>query len=194
MTDWLYDLIIVVSVAVLWLGLVLLALRGWRKRGRAQADLLGELPAVPADLGRPVRGPETGMYLGSTLAPSWTTRIAVRDFGDRALVEYSEYPGGILLARTGASDIWIPAGAITAVRTENRLGGKVMTRDGVLAIRWRLPSGTEVDSGIRGDDKTVYPDWTAPYREITEATYAALEAGERAATNNDGTTTKRKKS
>ncbi len=32
-----------------------------------------------------------------------------------------------------------------------------MTKDGVLVIRWQLPSGTEVDTGFRGDDKTVYP-------------------------------------
>ncbi|MEZ5211515.1 MULTISPECIES: PH-like domain-containing protein [unclassified Gordonia (in: high G+C Gram-positive bacteria)] len=191
MSDWLYDLIIVVAVVILWLGLVALALRGWRRRGRAQAQAVGELPPVPADLGEPVRGPETGMYVGSTLAPSWTTRIATGDFGDRALVAYSEYPGGILLARTGASDIWIPAESITALRTENRLAGKVMSRDGLLVIRWRLASGLEVDSGIRGDDKSVYPDWTAPYREITEATFAALNAGDNETTASD---TKRKKS
>ena len=29
-------------------------------------------------------------------------------------------------------------------------------------IRWELPSGTEIDTGVRGDDKTVYPDWVKP--------------------------------
>lgn len=191
MSAWGFDVILVVAVLLLWLGLVALALRGWRRRGRAQAEAIGELPAVPADLGEPLLGPSTGIYVGSTMAPAWATRVAVGDFGDRAATEYSRYAAGILLARHGASAIWIPEEAITAVRTENRLAGKVMTRDGVLVIRWRLPSGTEVDSGIRGDDKTVYPDWTQAYAEVTARTRAELDAAERAA---GGDKTKRKKS
>ena len=31
-----------------------------------------------------------------------------------------------------------------------------MTRNGILAIRWRLPSGTEIDTGFRGDDRDEY--------------------------------------
>lgn len=191
MSPWVYDVILVVAVLLLWLGLVLLALRGWRRRGRSQAESIGELPAVPADPGAPLRGPATGIYVGSTLAPAWATRVAVGDFGDRAAVEYSQHDAGILLARHGASDIWIPNETITAVRTENRLAGKVMTRDGLLVIRWRLPSGTEVDSGIRGDDKSVYPEWTQAYAEVTDRTRAELDEAARDA---GAEKTKRKKS
>lgn len=56
--------------------------------------------------------------------------------------------------------IWIPQDSIRAIRTERGLAGKVMTKDGVLVIRWELPSGTEIDTGFRGDDKSVYPAWT----------------------------------
>lgn len=168
------DLVLVLVAVGLWLALVALALRGWRKRGRKQAEQLGEFPAVPADLGDPLLGPTTGVYVGSTLAPRWATRVAVGDIGDRAAVEISRYDEGILLDRAGASPIWIPAGAITAVRTEHGLAGKVMTRDGVLVIRWTLPSGTELDSGVRADDKSTYPAWIAPYRETTEKTFAAF--------------------
>ena len=64
-----------------------------------------------------------------------------------------------------------------------------MSRDGVLAIRWRLPSGVELDSGIRGDDKSVYPTWTAAYADVTAQTRNELDAADAA-----GTETKRKKS
>ncbi|MDX5310307.1 MAG: transporter, partial [Rhodococcus sp. (in: high G+C Gram-positive bacteria)] len=72
---------------------------------------------------------------------------------------------GVLLERDGASPIWIPQDSIRAVRTERGLAGKVMTKDGVLVIRWQLPSGTEIDTGFRGDDKTIYPQWVQETNE-----------------------------
>ncbi len=32
-----------------------------------------------------------------------------------------------------------------------------MTEGGLLVIRWKLPSGTEIETGFRADDKSVYP-------------------------------------
>ncbi|MDQ1201640.1 hypothetical protein QE449_002258 [Rhodococcus sp. SORGH_AS303] len=97
--------------------------------------------------------------MGSTLAPSWQNRIAVGDMGHRATGTLTRYETGILLERTGESDIWMPADSLRAVRTERGLAGKVMTRDGLLVVRWELPTGTEIDTGFRADDKTVYPQW-----------------------------------
>ncbi|MGW5522341.1 PH-like domain-containing protein [Gordonia sp. NPDC003950] len=153
------DLIIVIVVLVVWLALVALVVRGWRNRGRRQAEIIGEIPTAPAELGDTLRGPDTGLYLGATLAPSWQNRIAVGDFGDRASARLSAHPDGILIERTGASEIWIPRASITAVRTERGHAGKVMSADGVLVIRWTLPGGTEIDSGFRADDKSIYPGW-----------------------------------
>jgi hypothetical protein len=36
-----------------------------------------------------------------------------------------------------------------------------MTHDGILAIRWRLPSGTEIDTGFRADDRRQYEKWVS---------------------------------
>ncbi len=144
----------------LWLVLVLLMWKGWRSRARRQADVVGELPALPDDLGDELIAPSSGLYVGSTLAPSWQDRIAVGDLGHRAVSELSRHTKGILLSRTGEMPIWIPQDSIRAIRTERGLAGKVMTKDGVLVIRWELPSGTEIDTGFRGDDKSVYPAWT----------------------------------
>ncbi|MFW0794597.1 transporter [Gordonia sp. CPCC 205515] len=158
-----FELIVLVVVVLVWAGLIALALRGWRNRGRRQAETIGDFPSVPEQLGEPTIGPDTGLYVGSTLAPSWQDRIAVGDFGDRAAAAMSAYSDGILIDRQGASDIWIPRSSITAVRTERGLAGKVMTADGVLVIRWVLPSGTEIDSGLRADDKSIYPGWVSGF-------------------------------
>src|SRR5262249_310540 len=105
--------------------------------------------------------PTTGLYTGTTMAPSWQNRVQVGDLGFRATAEMTRFETGILLERSGATAIWIPNESITAVRTERGHAGKVMTRDGGLVIRWKLRAGTEVDTGFRGDDKTVYPAWVA---------------------------------
>ncbi|MFC9516820.1 transporter [Nocardiaceae bacterium NPDC056970] len=149
----------VVGCIAVWALLVFLMYRGWKGRARRQADRIGELPQVPADLGDRLIAPSSGLYVGSTLAPSWQDRVAVGDLGYRATGEISRWSRGILLERNGASAIWIPEASIRAIRTERGLAGKVMTKDGVLVIRWELPTGTEIDTGFRGDDKTVYPDW-----------------------------------
>nr|WP_240945228.1 transporter [Rhodococcus sp. HNM0569] len=132
---------------------------GWRGRAKRQADRVGALPPVPATLGAPTVPPVTGLYVGSTLAPSWQDRIAVGDLGYRAAGELTRFASGILLDRDGASPIWIPDESIRAIRTERGLAGKVMTKDGVLVIRWELPTGTEIDTGFRADDKSAYPGW-----------------------------------
>ncbi len=163
MNDVFYNLVIVIGVLALWLFLISLVVRGWRNRGRRQADVVGAFPEVPTGEGTPVIGPDTGLYVGSTIAPSWQDRIAVGDYGDRATTDFIGYDDGILLRRKGATPIWIPIESIRAVRTERGLAGKVMTADGLLVVRWVLPSGTEIDSGIRADDKAVYQKWIERY-------------------------------
>jgi hypothetical protein len=115
------------------------------------------------------------MYVGCTIAPSWHDRVAAGDLGYRSKAVLTRYPEGILVERSGAGPIWIPQESITAIRTERGIVGKVVptglgTRrprgdgggnslDSILAIRWRLPSGTEIDLGFRGNDRSEYNRW-----------------------------------
>jgi len=141
-------------------------LGGWRNRALRQTELLGEFPPLPDMLSPAIVAPIRGLYVGSTLAPDWLDRVAVGDLGFRSKAVLTRYPEGILLERSGATPIWIPQNAITAIRTERGLAGKVIpgrgkteTATGILAIRWRLPSGTEIDTGFRGDDRSEYARW-----------------------------------
>lgn len=81
------------ALALFALG-VWLMYRGWRNRAARQAERIGELPAVPAELGAQVLEPTTGLYLGSTIAPSWQDRIAVGDLGFRATAELTRFERG----------------------------------------------------------------------------------------------------
>src|SRR5271154_3380800 len=107
-----------IGLLVCWVLVLGWMYRGWRPGAARQAGRIGELPAVPDDLGALLLEPTTGLYVGSTIAPSWQDRIAVGDIGFRATGELSRYERGILLERDGASPIWIPAESVRAVRTE----------------------------------------------------------------------------
>jgi hypothetical protein len=153
------SLIMAAVVAVLIAFLIRQMMRGWLHRARRQAQLIGTLPSLPDTVGPAVIPAIKGLYVGSTLAPSWLDRIAVGDLGYRAKAVLTRYPEGIMLQRTGAEPIWIPDDAIAAIRTEKGIAGKAMTHEGILAIRWRLPTGTEIDTGFRADNRADYDRW-----------------------------------
>jgi len=154
-------------LVVIGIGFVIRAmLRGWRHRSQRQIEMIGELPAMPDLVGAALVAPTQGLYLGSTLAPNWLERVNVGDLGYRSKAVLTRYPEGVLMERSGASPIWMPENAITGVRTERALAGKVIPGRGpdtlrrILVIRWRLPSGTEIDTGFRGEGRTGYDEWT----------------------------------
>lgn len=171
-TQTLVASLIMAAILAVVIGLLMQAMmRGWRRRAERQAELIGQLPPLPDTVGEAIIAPMKGLYVGSTLVPSWHDRIAVGDLGYRTKAVLTRYPEGIMLQRSGAGPIWIPADAVTAIRTEKQMVGKVIpgrsapnrgrteSHDGILAIRWRLPSGTEIDTGFRGDDRTKYDRW-----------------------------------
>lgn len=151
-----------IMALVLVLVIVLLIrqmMRGWLRRAQRQVELIGRLPALPDSVGPAIIPATKGLYVGSTLSPRWLDRVAVGDLGFRSKATLTRFPEGIMVQRSGASPIWIPDESITVIRTERGIAGKALTHDGILAIRWRLPSGTEIDTGFRSDDRRELADW-----------------------------------
>jgi hypothetical protein len=140
---------------------------GWRGRARRQAAILPEFPQPPAwvtdqadDVTPPkdLLEPETGVYVGSTIAGDWQNRIAVGDIGFRAAARITLSKQGLLIDRTGASPLWIPTDRLVSARTDRALAGKVMGIAGLFVVRWQL-GDQQIDSGFRGDDKSSYGAW-----------------------------------
>lgn len=153
------SLVMAALLAVLIAVLIRQMLRGWVRRAQRQAEAIGRLPALPDTVGPALIAPTKGLYVGSTIAPSAQNRIVVGDLGFRSKAVLTRYPEGIMVQRIGATPIWIPDESITAIRTEKGMTGKALTHDGILAIRWTLPSGTEIDTGFRSDDRRELANW-----------------------------------
>jgi hypothetical protein len=154
------SLVMAALLALLIAFLIRQMLRGWLHRAQRQVEMIGALPPLPDTVGPAIIPATKGLYVGSTIAPSWQDRVAASDLGFRSKAVLTRYPEGIMLQRTGAGPIWIPDESITAIRTERGIAGKALTHDGILAIRWKLPSGTEIDTGFRGDDRRELAKWT----------------------------------
>lgn len=148
-----FGAVLVVVIAVL----IQLMVLGWRRRAQRQAELFGSLPEMPAEVGA-ATSTIRGVYVGCTLSPAWNDRVTVGDLGYRSKAVLTRYPEGILLERSHANPLWIPQDSVTAVRTERGMVGRVGARNGILAIRWRLPSGVEIDTGFRAGNRDDYDD------------------------------------
>jgi hypothetical protein len=130
---------------------------GWRNRAKRQADL-AELPAVPSALGPELAAELTGLYVGSTVATEWQNRIVARGLGERADAVARLTEAGVLIDRQGSAAIFIPSERLIDARLEPALAGKVVGQGGLLVLRWRH-GGLDLDTGLRADDRTVYPAW-----------------------------------
>ncbi|UXA09028.1 transporter [Mycobacterium sp. SMC-2] len=152
------SLIFAAALVVVIAVVIQLMMRSWRRRSQRQAELIGGLPDVPAQVGAALLT-SRGHYCGSMMAPGWNERIAAGDLGFRSKAVLTRYSGGIMVERQRAQPIWIPQDSITAIRMERGMGGMVAARIGILAIRWRLPSGVEIDSGFRANHRDDYAAW-----------------------------------
>lgn len=153
------SLVVAAAIALLIGFFIRQLLRGWRHRIERQAELIGNLPALPDTVGPLLTGPTKGLYVGSTIAPHWNDKVAAAALGFRAKAVLARYPEGIMLQRSGTGPIWIPDESIVAVRIERAIAGKALTHDGIVAIRWRLPSGTDIYTGFRADERDDINEW-----------------------------------
>jgi hypothetical protein len=157
--------LIMAALLVLVIAFIIqLMMRGWRTRALRQAELIGTLPEIPSKVGAAAIT-TAGVYVGCTMAPAWSQRITAGDLGFRSKAVLTRHPEGILVQRIRARPIWIPGELISGIRTEHVIAGKVAARDGILAIRWRLPSGVKIDTGFRADNRDEYKGWLQSWPE-----------------------------
>jgi hypothetical protein len=136
--------VLLLVVAFVWF----LMWRAWHRRAARQSDI--PAPALPPeDLVDAVpRAVEHGLYVGTTRAGDWLDRVARHGLGHRSAAQCRVYDSGVLLARQGATDVWIPARDVEAARVDTAAAGKVTADGGIVVISWRLGE-RPVETGFR---------------------------------------------
>ena len=136
-------LVVVVVVPLLWWLMWL----GWRGRVRRQQDLPAP-PAPPADVDSGLLEDVESVYVSSTLSGQYLERVAAHGLGVRSKAAVRVGRAGVLVARQGAPDLWIPAESLLGVRLERGMVGKFVEREGLVVMTWRLGE-TRLDTGLR---------------------------------------------
>jgi hypothetical protein len=130
--------VVVLAIFLAW-GLMYV---GWKRRQARQSDV-APLPAVPAGLADRARtvGVE-GSYVSTTTATDLLDRITAQGLGAGGVAhllvtDAGSDEAGVMIARTGAPDVFVPATALADVRVESMRAGKAAPH-GLLVIEWRL--------------------------------------------------------
>lgn len=126
-------LALVIVVLMLWRMMFL----GWRGRARGQQGVPQPPPAPRALHDNASAGVEA-TYVSTTGAGDWLDRIVVHGLGVRSAARVMVDPAGVLVARTGAPDVFVPAAALRDVRRETMRAGKALAGGGLVVLEWVL--------------------------------------------------------
>ncbi|WP_427923672.1 hypothetical protein [Streptomyces sp. cg40] len=169
-TDWAARIGWLVGLA-LFIALVYWLMReGWKWRGTLQGDL-PDLPTAPSDPG-PARLTMSGRYHGSTTAGQWLDRIVAHGLGTRSRVELTLTDAGLDVVRPGATDFFVPAGALREALLGKGIAGKVLSEGGLLVVTWEHGDRL-IDSGFRSDTAAEHAEWVDTLNSMINKTEGA---------------------
>lgn len=148
---FLREILLAVTILI-GVALLVLLVVGWRRRVRRQGGVASPkpTPALP-----PGAKEWTGKYVATTTAGNPYDRIAAAGLGFRGDAVASVHADGLLIRRTGEIDLWIPREDLLGVDRATWTIDRVVERDGLHLIRWRL-GVDEVDTYLRLDAPTAF--------------------------------------
>ncbi|WP_265521264.1 hypothetical protein [Oerskovia flava] len=139
---------------VVGLLLLVVVLTGRRRLATRTSAVVPPPLAVPAAPGEVLAGPFDAVYVSSTLAGDWLARVGAHGLGDRSAAAVTVHEQGVVVARRGAPDLFVPAAAVTAAGTAPGMAGKYVGKDGLVVITWTAPASAvdapvALDTGLR---------------------------------------------
>jgi hypothetical protein len=126
------------SIAIAVAVLVIVAMYfSWRRRGRRDSGFT-PLTQLPADLGSQL-ATIAGFYVATTVHGKPFERMAVSGLGFRSRVDLGIWEAGLVLSIPAQSEIFVPAGSIERTEPATWAIDRVVERDGLVLVSWRLP-------------------------------------------------------
>ena len=156
MTQWIIAALILGGVGLL-IGLMA---RSWRARGRRQSDIPA-LETAPDDLSDPVTAVD-GFYVATSRSGDPLDRVVVHGLGFRGRAIVSVHAEGVRLEIAGEPAKLIRASSLRGVDRATWTIDRVVERDGLVLVAWRLGE-VDLDTYLRlPDDPTAVVDAIRP--------------------------------
>lgn len=137
-------LAVMIGVAVLLLAALVFA---WWWRTRRDAGLVAPVGEAPADAAELARW--SGLYVATTAHEQPLERLAVRGLGFRSRAVMTVTDRGVELEMPGSRTLFIPAAQILTADQSTVVIDRVVERDGLVRLVWRIDAEHVVDSYLR---------------------------------------------
>lgn len=156
---------ILLASAVLLLALMAW---GWARRRRRDGALTAPL-GVPEDA--VISTFYSGLYVATTRHEQPLDRLAIRHLAFRSKARIAVSDRGVLLRLAGEPDVFLPADALVGVGRATWTIDRVVERDGLVVLAWRVDAETVADSYLRlqGDDPDALVNAISRLRPPAEA-------------------------
>ena len=138
---------VMIGVAVLILAALALA---WWRRTRRDADLTAPIGEAPA--GATVTATCHGLYVATTAHEQPLERLAIRGLGFSSRFTLTVTDRGLELDLSGSPTLFLPAARLIEVGQSQVVIDRVVERDGLVRLVWRVDGDQLVDSYLRPQD------------------------------------------
>ena len=138
---------VMIAAAVVLLALLVWA---WWRRTRRDSGLaapIGEVPAHASTVSN-----HEALYVATTRHGEPLERLTIRGLGYRSRANLTVTSAGVALDLTGQPRFFLPIERIVDIAQATVTIDRVVERDGLVRIAWRLDDDTVVDSYIRPQD------------------------------------------
>jgi hypothetical protein len=140
-------LLVMIAVAV---GLLGLGVWAWRRRMRRDAGLPAPVGEVPA--GARVLAAFPALYVATTRSGEPLERLAIRGLAFRSRAEVTVTDAGVALDLPGQPPMLIARDRLTDAAQATVAIDRVVERDGLARLSWRVTDDTVVDTYLRPQD------------------------------------------
>ncbi|TFD47085.1 hypothetical protein E3T55_15730 [Cryobacterium frigoriphilum] len=148
------------------IGLFALMWRSWRARRRRDSGLTAGYPAPTDEAAATVT--VDCFYVATTPRDQPLERLSISGLGFRARARIAVTDAGLWLSLRGEAPVYIAADAIELLTPATVAIDRVVEKDGLLRLGWRLAdSGLPVDSYFRINDIVERRSLTAAIRSVS---------------------------